>query len=145
MKQLMAVPFTPWFKQRLFNSTILAFFILSGIPSSFAQQWTILGNESQVAAASSSYTSITVQDNIPFVVFREGTVARVKTKNPVTGAWEQVGNDLGTNLTYTRISLDKTSNLYVTYVDAANGNKLAVKIYNSATDRLPAELTAMLV
>jgi hypothetical protein len=134
MKQTTTVPLTPRVKQSVFKSTFLAILILFGIQSSNAQQWTIMGNESQIASFGSSFTSIAVQDNIPYVVFREGTVAKVKTKNPITGAWEQVGNDLGTNLTYTRITLDKTSNLYVTYVDASNGNKLAVKIFNAVTD-----------
>ena len=99
--------------------------LMNAVQSAYAQQWAILVNESKVATGSSTYSSIAVQDNIPFVVFREGTIARVKTKNSVTRAWEHVVNDLGTNLTFTRITFDKTSNLYITYVDASNGNKLA--------------------
>ncbi|MEJ6979467.1 T9SS type A sorting domain-containing protein [Pedobacter sp. P351] len=114
---------------------IAAFTILSlSSVNSFAQQWTILGNESQISSDASSYTSIAVLDNIPFAVYRDtGPVVKVKKRNTSTGAWEQLGDNIGANLTYTRIYLDKTNNLYVTYVDAANGNKLAVKIYNAAT------------
>ena len=99
--------------------------LMNAVQSAYAQQWAILVNESKVATGSSTCSSIAVQDNIPFVVFREGTIARVKTKNSVTRAWEHVVNDLGTNLRFTRITFDKTSNLYITYVDASNGNKLA--------------------
>ena len=99
--------------------------LMNAVQSAYAQQWAILVNESKVATGSSTYSSIAVQDNIPFVVFREGTIARVKTKNSVTRAWEHVVNDLGTNLRFTRITFAKTSNLYITYVDASNGNKLA--------------------
>ena len=125
MNLLNAVPLTAGLNQSFFKSAFLAFFILPGIQSAYAQQWAILVNESKVATGSSTYSSIAVQDNIPFVVFREGTIARVKTKNSVTRAWEHVVNDLGTNLRFTRITFDKTSNLYITYVDASNGNKLA--------------------
>ncbi|WP_071885486.1 rhamnogalacturonan lyase family protein [Rufibacter tibetensis] len=111
---------------------VLAFWLVNA-PASVAQQWTILGNESQVGSAASSFTSIAALDDVPYVVLREGTIAKVKRRNPATGIWEQVGNDIGTNVTYTRIHLDKTSNLFVTYVDASNGNRLAVKVYNTET------------
>ncbi|WP_165830098.1 rhamnogalacturonan lyase family protein [Flavobacterium hydrophilum] len=95
-----------------------------------------MGNESQVSAVASSYTSIAVLNDVPYVVLREGTgpVVKVKKRNTVTGNWEQVGNDIGANLNFSRIILDKTNRFYVTYVDAANGNKLALKIYNPLTD-----------
>ena len=115
------------------RQTIFSAFFLLFCTSAFSQQWTILGNESGVASAASSYTTVTVLDSVPYVVFREGTDAKVKKRNSTTGLWEQVGDNIGTNITYTRILLDKANNLFVTYVDASNGNKLAVKTYNSQT------------
>jgi hypothetical protein len=116
-----------------YKAVLLAVFSVFIVHSSSAQQWTILGNESQVAALASSYTTITVLDSVPYVVYREGTDAKVKKRNSTTGAWERVGDNIGTNITYTRILLDKANNLFVTYVDASNGNRLAVKTYNSQT------------
>lgn len=113
----------------------LTFFVLLSLltaQTSFAQQWAILGNENQVSSVASNYTSITALNNIPYVVFREGTIAKVKRRNPATAVWEQLGDDIGSNLTYTRIYLDKANTLFVTYVDASNGNKLAVKVFNES-------------
>lgn len=100
-----------------------------------AQQWDILGNETGISAFSSSYTTITVLDEVPYVVYRESTgpVARVKRKNPDTGIWQQVGDSIGSNITYTRIYQDKVNRLFVTYLDASNNNRLAVKIYNGSS------------
>ncbi len=114
----------------------IAVFMLLAVQSSFAQNWTILGSESDLSSVASSYTSIAVLDDVPYVVLREGTgpVVKVKKRNATTGVWEQLGDDIGTNLTYSRIILDKTNRLYVSYVDAGNGNKLAVKIYNEETN-----------
>ncbi len=117
-------------RQACFRLTVLGVLTLLTLSSSFAQQWMILGNESQVSSATASFTSITVLDGVPYVVYREGTVAKVKRRNATTGTWEQVGNDIGTNLTYTRIFLDKTANLFVSYVDGSNGSRLAVKTFN---------------
>ncbi len=105
--------------------------------ASFAQQWNILGNETQISSVASAYTAITVLDNVPYIVYVEGPssggVAKVKRKNYSTEAWEQVGGNLASNATYTRIYSDKNNNLYVTYVDVSNGNKLAVVTFNSTT------------
>jgi hypothetical protein len=119
--------------QSFYKTSALLLLCFLFVNVSFAQQWTILGNESQVASAASSYTSIAVLDTVPYVVFREGADAKVKRRNPGTGVWEQVGDNIGTNSTYTRIYVDKTNNLFVTYVDASNGNRLAVKSYNPQT------------
>jgi hypothetical protein len=121
------------FRKLLFRLSFFTVLSLLTAETSFAQQWNILGNETQIASAAATYTSITVLDNVPYVVFREGTIAKVKKRNTATGAWEQLGNDIGSNLTHTRIYIDKVSTLFVTYVDAANGNKLAVKKYNTET------------
>jgi hypothetical protein len=106
-------------------------FLLSN--SSLAQQWNIIGNESQISSVASSYTSITVLGNAPYIVYTEGTVAKVKKGNAATGAWEQAGGNLASNATYTRIYSDKNSKLYVTYVDGSSSNKLAVVTYNTST------------
>jgi rhamnogalacturonan endolyase len=101
--------------------------------SSFAQQWNIIGNENQVSSVASPYTAITVLGNIPYVVYTEGTVAKVKRRNPNSGAWEQIGGNLAANATYTKIYADKNNKLYVTYVDGSNSNKLAVVTFNTVT------------
>ncbi|MGB8191160.1 MAG: T9SS type A sorting domain-containing protein [Chitinophagaceae bacterium] len=135
MNQLLPVRLAPAAIRKFFKATPFTLFLLLFLSSSFAQQWNILGNESQVASLASSYTSVTVLDNVPYVIYREGTtpVVKVKRKNFITGAWEQVGDNIGGNIIYTRIFLDKINNLFVSYVDAANGNRLAVKYYNDDT------------
>ncbi len=124
-----------FFRKSTLRIAVFAVLNLWNLNSSLAQKWNILGNENQISAVASSYTSITVLDDVPYVVFREGSgpVVKVKRRNPGTEAWEQVGDNIGSNLIYTRIYLDKASKLYITYVDAANGNKLAVKAYNDST------------
>lgn len=125
-----------FFRKTFFGIILFIILFLLNTQDTFAQNWNILGNESQVSSAASSYTSIAVLNDVPYVVLREGTgpVVKVKKRNTATGSWEQLGNDIGTNLTYSRILFDKTNRLFVTYVDAVNGNKLAVKIYNATTD-----------
>ncbi|MBZ4041159.1 rhamnogalacturonan lyase family protein [Flavobacterium hibisci] len=124
------------FRNNFYKIILFTIYNLLITQNSFSQNWNILGNESQVSAAACSYTSIAVLNDVPYVVLREGTgpVVKVKKRNTVTGNWEQVGNDIGGNLNFSRILLDKTNRFFVSYVDAANGNKLAVKIYNDATD-----------
>jgi hypothetical protein len=137
MKKQVLYEFKPiHFRKQFFKIILIALFSFLNIHDSFAQNWNILGNESQISSDASSYTSIAVLNDVPYVVFREATglVVKVKKRNTATGNWEQVGNDIGVNLSFSRILLDKTNRLFVTYVDAANGNKLAVKIYNAATD-----------
>lgn len=136
MKKQLLFEFTQ-FLSRKFSFRITAFTLLTllTVQSSFAQKWEILGQENDISTVSSSYTSIAVLNDVPYVVFRESTgpVVKVKKRNTATGVWEQVGDNIGSNLTYTRIYFDKVNNLWVTYVDAANGNKLAVKMYNSTS------------
>ncbi|WP_207495896.1 T9SS type A sorting domain-containing protein [Aridibaculum aurantiacum] len=104
-----------------------------------AQHWTILGNESQVASATSNHTSIAVllegdegTTTVPYVAFIESGVPKVKKL--VAGAWEQVGNNLSTgSASYTRIIADNNNRLYVSYVDGTNSNRLAVKTYDTSS------------
>lgn len=124
-------------KKPAFGMAVFTVLSLFTFHSSFAQQWNILGNESQISSVAASYTSIAVLDSVPYVVYKEGTAgAKVKRRNSGTGAWEQVGDNIGTNVTYSRIYLDKSNNFYVTYVDAstAGGSKLAVEKYDPATN-----------
>jgi hypothetical protein len=138
MKKQLLFEFTQFlFRKMSFGIAAFTVLTLLTVQSSFAQTWNILGNENQISAVSSSYTSIAVLNDVPYVVFRENStvpVVIVKKRNATTGLWEQVGDNIGSNLTYTKIYLDKVNNLWVTYVDAANGNKLAVKMYNSTTN-----------
>lgn len=137
MKRQVLFEFKPiHFREQFFKIILITLFSFLNVYDSFAQNWNILGNESQVSSDVSSYPSIAVLNDVPYVVFREATglVAKVKKRSTITGNWEQVGNDIGTNLSFLRILLDKTNRLFVTYVDVENGNKLAVKIYNAAAD-----------
>ena len=118
----------------------LALLLLAGLFCSLRSQaqlqWFVMGNEQQVGTATSAYTSIatTVEGNtsVPYVVFTEANIAKVKKF--IAGAWEQVGGNVSAgNATYTRIYADRNNKLYVTYVDAANSNRLAVKTYNTAS------------
>lgn len=109
-----------------------------------AQQWQILGNEQTVATAASAYTNIVLVNeggtDVPYVVFTESGVAKVK-KLASDGTWTQVGANLTTaSATYTRIYNDQAGSLYVTYMDGAAGNKLAIKKYDATTNTwLPLE------
>jgi hypothetical protein len=99
-----------------------------------AQQWQILGNEQAVASAASAYTHLVLVSEgateTPYVVYTESGVAKVK-KHSANGAWVQVGGNLTTgSASYTRIYNDQAGGLYVTYMDGAAGNKLAIKKYN---------------
>ncbi|MEL1252375.1 T9SS type A sorting domain-containing protein [Flavobacterium sp. DGU38] len=137
MKKQVLFEFKPiHFRKQFLEIIFITLFSFFNLHHSFAQNWNILGNESQVSSDASSYTSIAVLNDVPYVVFREATglVVKVKKRNTATGSWEQVGNDIGANLSFSRILLDKTNRLFVTYVDVANGNKLAVKIYNAAAN-----------
>lgn len=108
---------------------------LSLFNAALAQQWTVLGNESQLSAVPSSYTTLTVLGDEPYVAYVESAssgAGKVKRRNAATGVWEQVGPDVGANVSYTRLYSDGSNNLYVAYVDASNGNRLAAKRYNAA-------------
>ncbi len=114
--------------------------LLTGFaPTIKAQQWPVLGNEDQVASTTSNYTSIVAvaegeegTTTVPYVAFTEANIAKVKRYH--AGTWEQVGDNISTgNATYTRIYADRNDRLLVTYIDVANGNRLAVKAYNTST------------
>lgn len=128
LKPILALPFFP----RLIT-TVLVLLCCAGTN---AQKWRSIGNEQQLATAASSYTSITTVleggISVPYVVFTEGGTAKVKKFTGTT--WQAVGGNIATGSpTYTRIVADRTGKLFVSYVDAANSNKLAVKTYNAAT------------
>lgn len=124
---------TTFSNRRLYYTILMSVGFFLSYLSSFAQQWTILGNEQQIATAVSSYTSIALIKNgtssTPYVVFTESGVPKVK-KRLSDGTWEQVGTDLSTSGSYTRIFTDANDNLYVGYIDGAAGSKLAVKKYD---------------
>ncbi|MBV7529667.1 T9SS type A sorting domain-containing protein [Chitinophaga sp. sic0106] len=117
-------------KSVLLFSMVLLLFITG---STYAQQWKILGNEQALASLASAHTNIALVGDVPYVVFTEGGIAKVK-KMQADSTWAQVGGNVtSASTTYTRLYADQTGVLYVTYVDAATGNKLAVKTYNTAT------------
>ncbi len=105
--------------------------------NTFAQQWSMLGNESQIATAATAFTTITVIGDEPYVAFVEGAspngTGKVKKRNAATGLWEQVGGNIATNISFTRIYHDNNNQLYLTYIDIANGSKLAVVTFNAVT------------
>jgi hypothetical protein len=120
------------FRKMSFRITVFTVLTLLSVQSSFAQTWSILGNEGQISAVASSHVSITVVDEVPYAVYVEGATSGIgKVKKINAGLWEQVGGDLSvTNISYTRIYSDKTGKLYVAYIDNGNGSKLAVKTFN---------------
>jgi len=112
-------------------------FWLSGTTRSSAQQWPIIGQEQAIASGTSAYTNIaTVAEGaatFTYVVFTEAGVPKVKRFDGTD--WTAVGGPLSTRtVTYTRIYANDNGVLYVTYVDAANGNRLAVKTFNTTTE-----------
>lgn len=113
----------------------MLFLLLPGL--AFCQQWIRVGAESQVSSVTSSYTTIAVIGSDPFVAYVEGGasggVGKVKKRNAATGAWEQVGGSIGATITYPRLYTDKSNSLFVTYIDAAGGNRLAVVRFNAAS------------
>ncbi len=120
---------------RLLSASTLVCLFFSCIPAS-AQQWEVIGSELEIASAASNYTSVTMvtegTTSIPYVIFTESDIAKVKRYDGVS--WQQVGGNVSTgNATYTRIYSDASNRLYATYVDAANGNRLAVKTYNAGS------------
>ncbi|HTG66427.1 MAG TPA: hypothetical protein VL859_08640, partial [Flavobacterium sp.] len=91
----------------------------------FAQQWTILGNEQAISSVASSYTSIAVvkigTNFIPYVAFTESGVPKVK-RRLTDGTWEQVGANLGTSASYTKIYSNSIGELFVAYIDLSAGS-----------------------
>ncbi|MFI8377885.1 T9SS type A sorting domain-containing protein [Leeuwenhoekiella sp. NPDC079379] len=110
---------------------ILVFLFISF--SAVAQEWTVLGNEEEISAVASTYTDIALVENgstfIPYAVFTEAGVGKVK-KRLADGSWEQVGDDLATNVSFTRIHSNSIGELYVSYIDISNSRKLAVKKFD---------------
>jgi hypothetical protein len=101
-----------------------------------AQQWEILASEQQIASEVSSFTHITTTIDgaitVPYVVYTESGIAKVKKFDGEN--WVAVGDNVSAAaVAYTRIYVDENGKLYVTYVDASNGNRLAIKTYNDAT------------
>ena len=113
----------------------MCFFLFSYF-TSFAQQWTVLGNEQAISSVASSHTSIAVVNDgenfIPYVAFTESGVPKVK-KRLTDGTWVQVGTDLATSASYTKIHTNAIDELYVTYIDLSAGSKLAIKKYDTTT------------
>jgi hypothetical protein len=98
--------------------------------------WQVIANENQIATATSAYTHIaTAIDGamtIPYVVYTEAGIAKVKKFDGTS--WLAIGDSVTTTTaTYTRIYIDGNTKLYVTYVDVANSNRLAVKTFNETT------------
>lgn len=118
-------------RYKIAASFLLTFFFVN---SSYSQQWKMLGNENQISSVTSVYSAIAVVDNVPYVVYVEGSssgIAKVKKRNAGTGAWEQVGGDIASNASYTKIYNDKTGKLYVSFIDAGSSGRLAVVTFNA--------------
>lgn len=132
-----AIPFRQLLTFKHFFSLFLVLLLSLFAGVVRAQQWQILGNEQVVAAAASAYTNIALvsegANEVPYVVYTESGVAKVKKRQP-DGTWTQVGDNLTTaSASYTRIYNDQAGGLYVTYMDGTAGNRLAIKKYNSAS------------
>lgn len=118
------------------KKNVLFFLILLLPVLSNAQQWEILASENQIASEVSNYTHITTTIDgsitIPYVVYTESGIAKVKKFDGEN--WVVVGDNVSAaTVTYTRIYIDENGKLYVIYVDAGNANRLAIKTYNETT------------
>jgi hypothetical protein len=139
MKKQLLFNFTKLLAQKLtFRNAAFAVLTLMTVQSSFAQQWPILGNENTVSSVVSTYTSVVVLpesgNDIPYVAFCENGIPKVK-KRLTDGTWAQVGANLGTSATYTRINANTNGELYVSYIDVSSSpaSRLVVKKYNTGT------------
>ncbi len=127
---------TQFFLQKLsLKITVLIVLSLFALQRSFAQQWSIIGNENQISSVASAYTAITVLNSVPYVVYVETATGACKVKqlNSTTGTWDQVGGNVAANAIYSRIYSDENNKLYVTYVDVSNNSRLAIVTYNTTT------------
>jgi len=121
-----------------FSFSIMILFVFLSSFSSFAQQWDIVGNEVQIASATTTGTSIVVLkesgNEIPYVAFLENSIPRVK-KRGTNGTWTQVGGDIDSALSstypYFNIFADANGKLFVSYI--LSDKKVYVKTYNTAT------------
>lgn len=111
--------------------------VLPSIAQTQTTTWQVIANEDQIASATSAFTHITTTTDgavtIPYVVYTEAGIAKVKKFDGTS--WTAVGDSVTTTTaTYTRIYIDENNKLYVTYVDAANNNRLAVKTFNETSN-----------
>ena len=124
-------------KKNLLLTWVTMLLALLFVPSfSRAQQWVVIANEQQIASEVSSFTHmVTAIDGaitIPYVVYTESGIAKVKKFDGEN--WIVVGDNVSAGtVTHTRIYTDENNKLYVTYVDASNGNRLAIKTLNELT------------
>lgn len=114
---------------RMISFRLLAFAVLTLLTtqSIFAQKWNVIGDETNISATASYFTSITVVGDVPYVVYTDGSasggVSRIKKRNS-DGSWTAVGTNSpfdATQVTYTRIFSDATGKLYVGAVDKTGG------------------------
>jgi hypothetical protein len=124
------------FRKMSFRMAAFAVLTLLSVQSSFAQTWPILGNETAISSIASTHTTVAVVNesgnDIPYVAFCENAVPKVK-KRLTDGTWVQVGANLGTNASYTRIYADAIGGVYVAYIDLSASSKLAIQKYNSTS------------
>jgi hypothetical protein len=113
----------------------LAFLLIGTINKVQGQQWPVIASEQDIASSVSNYSAIaTSLDGAvtsTYVVYTESNIAKVKKFDG--SSWEAVGSPVSDgSATYTRIYIDDNGRILVSYVDASNGNRLAVKTYNQA-------------
>jgi hypothetical protein len=139
MKKQLLFNFTKFLSQKTtFRMAAFAVLFLLTVQSSFAQQWDIIGNEVQIASASTNGTSIVVLNEsgneIPYVAYLESSIPRVK-KRDTNGIWTQVGGDIDSALSssypYLNLFADANGKLFVSYI--LSDKKVYVKTYNAAT------------
>ena len=58
---------------------------------------------------------------MPYVVFRDGVYTKVKRRNISTG-WDQVGDNIGANVIYSKILVDNTNKLLVDIENTCHGS-----------------------
>jgi hypothetical protein len=139
MKKQLLSNFTKYLSQKMtFRMAAFAVLMLLTMQSSFAQSWSILGNDVQIASAATTGTSIVVLNEsgneIPYVAYLESNIPRVK-KRGTNGIWTQVGGDIDSALSstypYLNIFADANGKLFVSYI--LSDKKVYVKTYNVTT------------
>jgi len=97
--------------------------------------WQTLADNDDLSDSSSNYTSvITIRQNntiVPYVAFTTSDTGKVKAY--LNDQWINIGGNISSGrISYPHLFKDYQNRLYISYVDMDNGNRLAVKIYDTS-------------
>jgi len=118
--------------------SFIALFCLSSFPLFSQSSWQSLSGDDEIAQNPSSYTSVvTISRNdtiIPYVAFTESDTGKVKAY--LNKKWVLIGGSVSSSrVSYLHLFKDHNNQLYISYVDRDNGNRLAIKTYNPGSDQ----------